>query len=178
MSTMTDTKQYAVTRDVASTARTHDVRTVAGPFASADDAWVWLLHHQGQSVHYATTEGGYSIVEIAPWSPDEAKQHAASAREAMRGDREHRIGHPGDTGDALRIVRENCSACVLAGYGEDDDDGPLSPNYGAWARIYVESGTPIPARYRAAFEAELHDENAAYAVALARSVLTFGVTFA
>lgn len=32
--------------------------------ADANAAFTWLLHHQGQSVLYATTYGGYAIVPI------------------------------------------------------------------------------------------------------------------
>lgn len=32
--------------------------------ADANAAFTWLLHHQGQSVFYATTYGGYAIVPI------------------------------------------------------------------------------------------------------------------
>lgn len=35
---------------------------VAGPFTSHADGWRWILRHQGQSVDYATTHGGYAIV--------------------------------------------------------------------------------------------------------------------
>jgi hypothetical protein len=38
-----------------------DGKQVAGPFDSEVDAFGWLLNHQGQSVHYATTYGGYAF---------------------------------------------------------------------------------------------------------------------
>lgn len=37
--------------------------------ADDDAAFAWLLRHQGQSVQYATTHGGYEIVTDPPVSP-------------------------------------------------------------------------------------------------------------
>lgn len=41
--------------------------------AQTDDAFSWLLKHQGQSVDYATTHGGYSILTD---DPDDNRIHA------------------------------------------------------------------------------------------------------
>lgn len=82
-----------------------------------------------------------------------------------------------------RLGRENCGACVLGGYeprgGYEDGykvkrDGP---NYAGWARMYVEARRMVPANWRDAFTRELNSDNHAYADALARSVVTFGVAF-
>lgn len=31
---------------------------------SENEAFAWVLRHQGQSFHYATTYGGYEVVEV------------------------------------------------------------------------------------------------------------------
>ena len=53
MSSSTEDR-YAVKRDGAMVAECAD----------ANAAFTWLLQHQGQSVHYATTYGGYAIVPV------------------------------------------------------------------------------------------------------------------
>lgn len=47
---------------------------------SENAAFVWLLHHQGQSVQYATTYGGYEIVEMSctGYGPDVESERADS----------------------------------------------------------------------------------------------------
>jgi hypothetical protein len=77
----------------------------------------------------------------------------------------------------LRDHMASCAACLLKGYDAVTEDGITSPNYASWARLYVESGTPIPARFAAAFKAELsRTDNPGYVAALQRSINTFGVT--
>lgn len=39
-----------------------DGKPVSPTLESENDAFVWLLRHQGQSVDYATRYGGYAIV--------------------------------------------------------------------------------------------------------------------
>lgn len=80
--------------------------------------------------------------------------------------------------DDRQLTRENCAACVLNGYGDRDEPGDRAPNYAGWARVYVQAGNVIPKKYRAAFDAELASDNAAYAAALARDIATFGVHYA
>ena len=55
-----------------------DGRTLA-TFDDANSAYVWLLRHQGQSVHHATTYEGYSIDETA----DYARSDERARREGL-----------------------------------------------------------------------------------------------
>lgn len=166
---MTDT--YPVTRGPVTTglfAVKHDGKPIVGPL-DENGAFAFLLHHQGQSVSYALTYGGYTIEEIQPWSDDEAKRYANQARGLFNH------GHAGYWDE---MTRDNCGACALEGWRESDEEGDLAPNYGGWARAYVEAQRWIPDRWRAAYESDqLHGDNPAYSVALARSVAYFGVRF-
>lgn len=129
-----------------------------------------------------TFDGRGNIIDARPvnepWSDEEAAKLASLARQVLAGDAFHKRGHDGYGADVL--TRENCGACVLAGYedpsGEQtvDRDGP---NYAGWARLYVEARRPIPERWRQAFDRELHSDNAAYSAALARDIATFGVSY-
>lgn len=80
------------------------------------------------------------------------------------------------------MARENCGACMLNGYHDAqfarDEQTDIQPNYAGWARVYVEAGKTIPAKYRAAFISELDEENRAYAEALRTDVRTFGLKIA
>lgn len=40
---------------------TRDGQDVSPTFATEDEAYAWLLRHQGQSVDYAMRYGGYGI---------------------------------------------------------------------------------------------------------------------
>ncbi len=40
---------------------TQDGSQVSPALASEDEAWAWLLRHQGQSTDYALRYGGYAI---------------------------------------------------------------------------------------------------------------------
>jgi hypothetical protein len=55
MSGMTEERKrlYSVTRD----------GEVLATGLTEDEAFAWLLQHQGQSVHHATTHEGYAIVD-------------------------------------------------------------------------------------------------------------------
>lgn len=83
------------------------------------------------------------------------------------------------------LTMDNCAACRLGGYnelhgpdGEPGDTGPLAPSYAGWARLFVQAGRPIPAKYREAFEDERTDAgDPEYAANLARDIKTFGVTY-
>lgn len=169
MSTMTAETLYAVTRDG---------KTVAGPFDDDFAAAGWLLHNQPQSVAWATKHEGYAIVAIEPWGEDEAKRHAAIARQVMYRDEFHNARHYGENDP---LTRANCGPCVLSGYADPDDtehDPNDGPNYAGWARLYVQANRPIPERWREAFHRELHvADNPSYSVALARDIATYGVTF-
>ena len=46
---------------------THDGERKGGPFNGHNEAFAYLLRAQGQSVHYATTYGGWAIVPVAPF---------------------------------------------------------------------------------------------------------------
>jgi hypothetical protein len=72
----------------------------------------------------------------------------------------------------------NCQHCCLRGDGlaNTADEKGLEPNYSGWARIYVQAGRTIPARFAAAFEKEKQSDNKLYAEALADDIAHYGVT--
>lgn len=146
-------------------------------FDNLDGAFADLLRRQGQSVSYALNHGGYSVVSVPTerWSEQEARWYQAIATNVFYEDEAHNAGH--DQADDL--TRANCAACRLRGYQSPHDEASteIEPNHASWARTYVESHTPIPQRWRAAFERERVSDNLAYAAALNRSITTFGVTF-
>ncbi len=79
-------------------------------------------------------------------------------------------------------VRANCGACSIRGWAPLTDDAgtevPPAPNVAGWARVWVQAGRPSPVMFREAFEDErVTADNPAYASALARDILTWGVTF-
>jgi hypothetical protein len=77
--------------------------------------------------------------------------------------------------DQSPLTRENCGACVLAGYtpkGERRD----YINYAGWARVYIQAGRFIPARLEYSFLAELANKNRAYADALKQDIKDFGIS--
>jgi len=107
----------------------------------------------------------------APWSQVEAKRERAIARRIL-WDPTHAASHHGDWS---KLARDNCSACVLSG-----SSGDTPPNYAGWHRIYVQAGAVIPDDWRPDFAALLkvrtvEDGNLAYADALGRDVVTFGL---
>lgn len=109
---------------------------------------------------------------IVRWPADEARQIRAMAVDSLTNH-----GHAGYWDE---LTRSACGACALDGYGAFAEDGrPYMPNYGAWARIYIQAGRPIPPEYRDAFRLELagsdpDDPNLRYADALRRDIVTFG----
>jgi len=155
---------------------THDGVDVSPVLPNGDVAFGWLLRHQPFSTDYAVKWGGYAVrtLDVEPWDDATAGQHARSARGVFV--HQHTDDDWFDA-ETEQIVRENCSACVLRGYGETREGGTLQPNHASWARLYVENRRPIPERYRAGFVAEMNSDNTAYAEALARSVAYFGVRF-
>lgn len=173
--------------EIRPTLVTRDGETIAVR-PNANDAFAWLLRHQGQSVDYATTYAGYAFADPEPWTEDEKRHHGATASQCM-------FRHDHNASDRDPLTRVNCGACVLGGYeprgARDDWDHPSvkdhGPNYAGWARIYVESRSPIPRAWRAAFVREITQDgdgtavqeyvNLRYAEALARSIVTFGVRF-
>ena len=77
-----------------------------------------------------------------------------------------------------RMHAGNCQHCALRGVGKQGTADGLGkePNYAGWARIYVQAGRTIPARFAAAFEQAKHSDNTAYAQALAEDIEKYGVT--
>lgn len=71
--------------------------------------------------------------------------------------------------------RENCGACVLNGYGEKKNGEPIAPNYSGWARIYVQAGKTIPAKYWNGFQKELSSANKLYVKALMEDCKHYGL---
>lgn len=117
------------------------------------------------------------------WAPEKRREYRNMAMNAMypaehAAGRPHRI--PAEWADDTDMIRESCGACVLRGYisesaradGWTEEDGP---NYAGWARVYVESNSRIPTKWRAAFERERNSDNRAYARALEISINTYGV---
>lgn len=72
----------------------------------------------------------------------------------------------------------NCMHCCLRGQGEGGTADGLGtePNYAGWARVYVQAGIPVPARFAEAFIAQMRSDNTLYAEALARDIALYGVT--
>jgi hypothetical protein len=161
---------------------THNGRRFHVRMQTANEVFAFLQRWQGQSVNYALTQNGYAVhtVPADRWSDIERDDYGNTARNVMYGDPYHNSGACRRGGPD---ERENCAGCVLRGYtprggwGDDINVRRDGPNYAGWARVYVESQTAIPARWRDAFERELHSDNEAYAAALALSVATFGVHF-
>lgn len=126
---------------------------------------------QGQSMEWAIKYEGWQVVEVPDdvWHPVEQREMTSMAR-ALFTDHGHDLADED-------FIKESCGACALNGYGEHDDGGAvkLAPNYGGWARVYVQAGEPIPARWVEAFLAEINDPNRSYAECLRRDIATFGV---
>jgi hypothetical protein len=67
---------------------------------------------------------------------------------------------------------DNCSACALT------DTRQAAPNYAAWPLAYMENRRTIPAKWRAAFKAELaRTDNPAYVANIRAKIEQYGVTF-
>jgi uncharacterized protein YbdZ (MbtH family) len=67
---------------------------------------------------------------------------------------------------------DNCSACALTDTRQD------APNYSAWPLAYMENKRAIPAKWRAAFKAELcRTDNDAYVENIRRTMVRCGVSF-
>lgn len=114
---------------------------------------------------------------IQPWSDDKAREYAGMASRCL-------FQHDHNASDRDPLTRENCGACVLGGYrprggwGDEELDAKgAGPNYSGWARVYVEARASIPRKWRDAFQRERDSENRGYAIALERSIATFGVRF-
>jgi len=106
-------------------------------------------------------------------TPDDFNQRRMAEQLLLR--------HDHNRSDHDPLTRENCAACVLAGYisrSQRADGAKISdgPDYAGWARVYVQAGRVIPYRWRAAFEAErTRTDNPAYTQALARDIYIFGL---
>lgn len=166
---------------------TRDGDPVSPILPTPDVAFGWLLRHQPFSTDWAMKYEGYAVesVPMEPLTVGEARDAARVARQLLRHDHlpigsEAFREWTGGTDETVRLTRENCAACALDGYGADTDGGtvPLSPNYAAWERVYVQARRPIPHRWLPAFVASLNDEvNPSFAAALLRDVATWGVRF-
>jgi hypothetical protein len=154
---------------------TRDGRPVSPLLASADEAFGWLLGHQSQSTDWAIRYEGYGVerVPAEPWNEAEAARHRGGAVAVFRH------GHVGVLRAEMQtMTRDNCGACALEGWGEYTDHGVLQPNHANWARTYVETSRPIPARWRTGFHAVLNAvDDPGHRVALLRSLATWGVRF-
>lgn len=162
-----------VKRDGKVVALLRDYTSGKEPVSDENAGFVWLLQHQGQSVNYATTHGGYSYGVVEGVSLEEAKQLTKMARQLMYGDQNHNTGTWHDD----PLTRANCAACVLGGYIDPDDDRQPEdgPNYAGWARIYIEAGRAIPRSWEEVFTAQRDSDNLEYAYQLERSIATFGI---
>jgi hypothetical protein len=65
----------------------------------------------------------------------------------------------------------NCSACALT------DTRQETPNYSAWPLAYMENERGIPAKWKAAFLAELQSSNTLYAANLRKHIREHGARF-
>ena len=162
---------------------TRDGQPVSEVLPNADAAFGWILGHQPMSVDWATRYEGYAVepLDVQPWPEGPEHGHAANLHALAAGAFRHQHSMAFADAEEEALVRENCGACALFGYGElsgdDAPDGPRQPNRD-FARVYVEAGRSIPRRWYPAFLAALNDEgNPAYRLALHRSVATFGVRF-
>lgn len=83
----------------------------------------------------------------------------------------------GKCGNGTKLERENCTACVLKGYGSKDNGKPYAPNHAGWARIYVLAGLSIPLRFKDAFLLEVAHGNTLYSEQLNADIARYGVHF-
>lgn len=117
-----------------------------------------------------------------PFGPAPQRWTVAEARTLRVTARDMLTRHDHDPGEIMDpVVPMNCGACTLTGLSDSDDDGrqALQPNHGGWARVYVQAGREIPARYAEAYADALQETDTdgnptPYARALARDVVTFG----
>lgn len=98
--------------------------------------------------------------KITQWSVEEKKYHANTARN---------VWAEKCWGKTERLHAGNCQHCELR---------KKNPNYSGWARIYVEAGIPVNKAQIPAFIDEINSDNEAYALALLRSVITYGLEIA
>lgn len=67
---------------------------------------------------------------------------------------------------------DNCSGCALTDTRQD------APNYAAWPLAYMENHRVVPAKWRAAFKAEMtREDNRTYADNVKATMERLGVTF-
>jgi hypothetical protein len=99
---------------------TRDGGRVSPTLPNENEAFVWLLRHQGQSVDYATRYGGYAIVPL----PEMDERDTASLAELQAGlDKRE---HP-DVGDFVIFTRQAYRIKRISHrwtWGSRDDDGP------------------------------------------------------
>jgi hypothetical protein len=96
-----------------------DGEPVSPVFAGQNDAFAWLLHHQGQSVSHAMTHEGYSIepaewsheaVELRLWADSDSESYHARILPALQAIQHHM----GADYDRERAVRFLAGALVFA----------------------------------------------------------------
>lgn len=146
---------------------TRDDRMTYGRYDTQLDALGELHKRVGYSADHAVEHEGYAFVEVPDdkWGPLEAKTLRGMSHQKLNSH-----GHSAADTDPLTL--ENCGAHALHGY-EATADGP---NYTGWARVYVQSGTPVPSKWCDGFWRELHDdENPLYVAALVLDIATWGL---
>lgn len=82
--------------------------------------------------------------------------------------------HDHNLRDSSPDVRENCGACTLNGYHPKGERRDFI-SYAGWARVYIQAGKRINKSLHYAFLAELASDNRAYAEALKKDILEFGI---
>ena len=102
-----------------------------------------------------------------PWDDDEAKTMRRNALQQFKR-------HDHDACETDDLVLDNCCACVLRGRNALSMAEGGGPNVSGWGRLYVEAGISIPKRWERTFLNEIASSNKAYALALRRSIITFG----
>lgn len=135
-------------------------------------AFMELQAVQSQSCDWAMRFEGYALREIPErdvWPEDEAMSLTKQAM-GMLGRHQHDVDLDGDP--EAHLIRENCGACTLNGYGADQEDP--GPNHAGWTRVYVQARRSIRPDWWPTLLADLA-EGSRYSDALARDIRTWGV---
>lgn len=142
---------------------TKDGRPTFGRYATHEELLGEMHKRVGYSTYHAVKEEGYGYIEVPSdrWSGMEARALRAAAWQCLSKHSAH----------SDKLARDNCGACALVGRGAEGS----GPNYEGWARIYVQAGVEIPAKWGDAFLRELHSDNASYSHALELDIATWGI---
>lgn len=160
---------YGLMADTESVIVVHDGRVLTRRLTS-NEAFAWILNHQGQSVAYALEHGGYKVMACPADRWDDLEASALRRQAQALFTRHDHDGHWD------QMTRENCSACCLGGYrprGADAEWPKDCPNWAGWGRAYVQAGYPIKRRWIEAFRAQAN-EDTPYGEGLRMDIESFG----